>query len=134
MKLTKEQFVENVISAAKSIDISISLEQANKLYMYKDMLVEWNERINLTAITDDEEIIVKHIIDSLYVVKFINEGSKIIDVGTGAGLSGIIIAIYFKSWSIPTKIAEIKRYIYIIIPPHTLNSKAMYQKSMTHRF
>lgn len=96
MKLTKEQFVENVISAAKSIDIDISLEQANKLYMYKEMLVEWNERINLTAITDDEEIIVKHIIDSLYVVKFINEGSKIIDVGTGAGLPGIIIAIYFE--------------------------------------
>lgn len=96
MKLTKEQFVKNVINAAKSIDIDISLEQANKLYMYKEMLVEWNERINLTAITDDEEIIVKHIIDSLYVVKFINEGSKIIDVGTGAGLPGIIIAIYFE--------------------------------------
>lgn len=96
MKLTKEQFIENTSKAAIAIDVELSNKQLEQLYLYKELLVEWNEKINLTAVTDDEEIIVKHIIDSLYVAKRINAGEKVIDVGTGAGLPGIIIAIYFE--------------------------------------
>lgn len=95
MKLTKEQFIQNTSNAAIAIGIELSNMQLEQLYLYKELLIDWNEKINLTAITDDEEVIVKHIIDSLYAAKHINDGEKVIDVGTGAGLPGIIIAIYF---------------------------------------
>ena len=96
MKLTKEQFIENTKNAAFAIGVELSNKQLEQLYQYKELLIEWNEKINLTAVTDDEEIIVKHIIDSLYLTKYIRAGETIIDVGTGAGLPGIIIAIYFE--------------------------------------
>ena len=96
MKLTKEQFKSKTAEMVANTGIELNENQLEKLYLYKEMLVEWNERINLTAITDDEEIIAKHIVDSLEIVKYINEGQSIIDVGTGAGLPGIIIAIYFE--------------------------------------
>ena len=96
MKLTKEQFIAKAAESAGNSGFSLNDGQLEKLYLYKEMLVEWNEKINLTAIVDDEEIIAKHIVDSLQIVKYIEEGKEVIDVGTGAGLPGIIIAIYFE--------------------------------------
>lgn len=96
MKLTKEQFIKKTAETAGNTGIELNNNQLEKLYTYKELLVEWNEKINLTAITDDEEIIVKHIIDSLQLVKYIKEKQSVIDVGTGAGLPGIILAIYFE--------------------------------------
>lgn len=96
MKLTKEQFKQKTAEMAENTDVQLNNNQLESLYLYKEMLVEWNEKINLTAITDDEEIIAKHIIDSLEIVKHIKQGQSVIDVGTGAGLPGIIIAIYFE--------------------------------------
>ena len=95
MKLTKEQFIENTVNAVKRVGLDISVKQAEMLYTYKELLVDWNEKINLTAVTEDDEVIVKHIVDSLYVAKYIKEGDSVIDVGTGAGLPGMILAIYF---------------------------------------
>ena len=57
------------------------------------MIKEWNEKVNLTAIIDEKEIIVKHFIDSLTILKYIKDYDKIIDVGTGAGLPGIPLKI-----------------------------------------
>ena len=70
--------------------ISVSPDLIEKLEVYAKELKEWNEKINLTAITDDEGIAVKHFIDSLMLLKYIDipENSKIIDVGTGAGFPG----------------------------------------------
>ena len=96
MKLTKEQFKQKTAEMADNTGIQLNDNQLEKLYLYKEMLVEWNEKMNLTAITDDEEIIEKHIVDSLEIVKYIKERQNIIDVGTGAGLPGVIIAIYFE--------------------------------------
>ena len=96
MKLTKEQFIEKTLKMAENTGIQLNEKQLEKLYLYKEMLLEWNEKINLTAITDDEEIISKHIVDSLQITKYIDKKKKVIDVGTGAGLPGIIIAIYFE--------------------------------------
>lgn len=96
MKLTKEQFISKTNEMAGNTGVQLNEKQLKQLYLYKEMLIEWNEKINLTAITDDEEIISKHIVDSLETVKYIKEGQRVIDVGTGAGLPGIIIAIYFE--------------------------------------
>ena len=95
MKISKEEFIKLLIEKARENSIEITSEHAIKLYEYKELLLEWNEKINLTAITDDEDIIVKHFIDSLLCVKYINDGEQIIDVGTGAGFPGIVLAVYF---------------------------------------
>lgn len=95
MKMTKEEFIEYLIRFAEKQGINISEDKANMLYIYKQLLLEWNEKINLTAITEDDDIIVKHFVDSLLSTKFVLEGMKIIDVGTGAGFPGIVLAIYY---------------------------------------
>lgn len=96
MKISKEEFIDLLILKAKEYDIEISREKAKKLYLYKELLLDWNEKINLTAITEDEDIIVKHFIDSLLSAKYIEEAASVIDVGTGAGFPGIVLAIYFE--------------------------------------
>ncbi len=67
----------------------------NQFIKYKDMVKEWNEKINLTAITEDSEIIKKHFIDSIKAFKFtpLKNAKRIIDVGTGAGFPGIPLKI-----------------------------------------
>ncbi len=79
---------------AEAVELSVSEELLEKLEVYARELKDWNEKINLTAITDDEGIAVKHFIDSLMLLKYVEipEGSKIIDVGTGAGFPGLVIA------------------------------------------
>lgn len=87
--------IKNIIEEkAETLGISVSPDLIEKLEVYAKELKEWNEKINLTAITDDEGIAVKHFIDSLMLLKYIDipENSKIIDVGTGAGFPGLVIA------------------------------------------
>lgn len=74
--------------------IELNTDLENKLEIYARLLKEWNEKINLTAITDDEGIAVKHFLDCLLVCKYADfeSGDKVIDVGTGAGFPGLVIA------------------------------------------
>lgn len=89
-------FGKMLFEEAKKSSITLDNDQINKFIKYKELLKEWNNKINLTAITEDRQILMKHFIDSLEVVKYINKKSTVIDVGTGAGFPGIVIAIYFK--------------------------------------
>ena len=89
-------FEKILFEEAKKNSIILDNDQINKFIKYKELLKEWNNKINLTAITEDKQILMKHFIDSLEVVKYINKNSNVIDVGTGAGFPGIVIAIYFK--------------------------------------
>ncbi len=79
----------------KEAGIKINVEQSQKFETYLKLLLEWNEKINLTAITAQEEIVTKHFIDSLLMLKAYNikQGAKLIDVGTGAGFPAIPIKI-----------------------------------------
>lgn len=92
--MEKEQFLTAITEYSKSINIMLSEEQKNMFYNYMRILIEWNKKINLTAITDEKDIIIKHFIDSLTVLKYIdNKSINLIDIGTGAGFPGIPIKI-----------------------------------------
>jgi len=60
---------------------------------YMKLLLEWNEKINLTAIIEEDDIILKHFLDSLTISKYIKENKSIVDVGTGAGFPGLPLKI-----------------------------------------
>ena len=94
--MKKEEFKKVLYEKVKQIGIELKEEQLEKFYLYMNILLEWNEKINLTAITNEEEIILKHFVDSLTINKYIEEGKSIIDVGTGAGFPGIPIKILRK--------------------------------------
>ena len=80
--------------------MNINEEEANQFDKYMQLLLEWNEKINLTAITEPSQIILKHFIDSSSILKYIKDNDKIIDVGTGAGFPGIPIKIMNKNLDI----------------------------------
>ncbi len=89
-----EEFSKIFNDYLKELSIKINEEQIQKFYTYMNLLMEWNEKINLTAITKPEEIILKHFVDCLTISKYIETNSKLIDVGTGAGFPGIPLKIY----------------------------------------
>ena len=74
--------------------------KSKKFEKYKDLLLEWNNKINLTAITDEKEIVLKHFIDSCSILKYIENNQKIIDIGTGAGFPGIPLKIMNETLNI----------------------------------
>lgn len=80
---------------AEKSGFHLKKEQIEKLDLYAEMLLEWNERINLTAITDSEGIAIKHFYDSLTPLWYLNipKNARVIDVGTGAGFPSIPMAI-----------------------------------------
>ena len=93
--LTDEEFITTLIQECKKQNIELDESKAQALKEYKELLVEWNEKMNLTAITEDYEVIVKHFVDCLECTHLITNEKKIIDVGTGAGFPGMPLAIFY---------------------------------------
>ena len=88
-----EEFSNLIKLYGKEISIEFSELQVERFYKYMNLLIEWNEKINLTAITEPKEIIIKHFIDSLTILKDIKGKNTLVDVGTGAGFPGIPLKI-----------------------------------------
>ena len=89
---------EIFIEECNKIGIEINSEIIDKLNIYKDLLIEWNKKFNLTTIVDEKEIFLKHFYDSLCIVKGSSINNKIIcDFGTGAGFPGMVLAIVFRN-------------------------------------
>lgn len=94
----REHFSRTLSSAIKAMDIAVSASQIDALLEYLALFIKWNKAYNLSAIRDPEEMLSKHLLDSLAVVAHFArhpEVKRIIDVGTGGGLPGIPLAICF---------------------------------------
>lgn len=111
MKL--EEFSKEFKRLSKDLAINIEEEMIEKFYKYMLLIQEWNEKINLTAIIEPKEMIIKHFIDSLTIANQIEDNSKVIDVGTGAGFPGIPLKIYNNSLKITLLDSLNKRTIFL---------------------
>lgn len=94
--------IEEFKKAVKNLGITVTDEEISKLEKYATLLKEWNEKINLTAITDKDQVFLKHFYDSLTIVKIIdlNKLDNLCDLGTGAGFPGIVLKIFFPKLKI----------------------------------
>lgn len=103
-----DNFREKINTGCSELGVSLNEAAVSILYSYYTMVVEKNKVMNLTAITDEDEFIVKHIIDSLSIAKSEEfktlisekEGASLIDVGTGAGFPGVVLKIAYPSLKI----------------------------------
>jgi 16S rRNA (guanine527-N7)-methyltransferase len=84
--------INKLTSLLKAATISLSDQQKNQLVGYVEMLHKWNKAYNLTSVRDPEQMLIRHIMDSIVVEPHL-QGSRFIDVGTGPGLPGVPLAI-----------------------------------------
>ena len=117
--------VETDGTLLRRIDITDN-KQLKQLEKYYELLIEWNEKINLTAIKEKDEIVVKHFIDSLSLLKIINpkSGESLIDVGTGAGFPGMVIKILRPELKVTLLDGHAKRFIFLEDLQNKLGIKA----------
>ena len=96
--MNKDKFIEEI----KKIGIEVTEKKLNQLEIYYNMLIEYNKVMNLTGITDKNEVYLKHFYDSLTISKIIdlNKEETLCDIGTGAGFPGIVLKIFFPNLKI----------------------------------
>lgn len=111
--MKKEEFFEKMQEKSMVLGVRFLVEQAEQFFEYMNLLIEWNEKMNLTAIIEPEEIILKHFIDSITILKDIEDGSKLVDVGTGAGFPGIPLSIMNPTLKITLVDSLNKRLIFL---------------------
>lgn len=87
--MNKEEFIKEL----KKINITVTEDELNKLDIYQKKLIEYNNHTNLTAIKTPEEIYLKHFYDSLTINNYIKEKEQVLDIGTGAGFPGMVLAV-----------------------------------------
>ena len=115
-------FRDALVQAAGEYSLLLTEEQIASFTQYFEMLVEWNEKMNLTAITDPTEVAVKHMIDSLscYDEAIFKKGAKIIDVGTGAGFPGLPLKIFRPDLKLTLFDSLNKRILFLKAVAHEL--------------
>ncbi len=92
-----EDIKKYIYEKANENNIVLSENEINLFYLYMNNLIEWNKKINLTAIKDEKEIVIKHFIDSILVKDEIKHARKVLDIGSGAGFPGIPLKIVNNS-------------------------------------
>lgn len=122
--MNKEQFIKEL----EKLNINITNDILEKLDTYYKMLISYNEKVNLTAITLEKDVYLKHFYDSLTLIKAIdlNKNLKVCDVGTGAGFPGLVLKIVFPTLSITLVDSLEKRVKFLNDVIEKLNLKDIY--------
>ena len=109
--MNKEEFIK----AVNELGIELKEEQLIKLEKFYNLLIDWNEKINLTRITEEKDVYLKHFYDSLTIAKVIDLSTKetLCDVGTGAGFPGIVLKIVYPNLKITLVDSLLKRVNYL---------------------
>ena len=109
--MNKEEFY----IAIKELGINLTDKQKKQLEKFYQLLIEWNEKINLTRITEEKDVYLKHFYDSLTIAKVIDLSTKntLCDVGTGAGFPGIVLKIVYPNLKITLVDSLLKRVNYL---------------------
>lgn len=116
---------ERLMALSAEYGVTLSPEQAGMLDRYAQLLVEWNQKMNLTAITEPEDILIKHFVDSLTVAPLLpNTPFSLIDVGTGAGFPGIPLAIVRRDMALTLLDSLNKRLVFLEEVCRALNLQA----------
>lgn len=120
--MNKELFLSHL----NELNIEVTEEKLNKLERFYELLIDWNNKINLTRIVEKEEVYLKHFYDSLTIVKEVdlNKVETLCDVGTGAGFPGIVLKIFYPHLKITLVDSLLKRvnYLNTIIKDLELNN------------
>lgn len=108
--MTEKEFINEV----EKLNITLTNEQLKQLKYYLNNLIEYNQHTNLTAIKNEAEIYLKHFYDSLTLTKISNlENGKLLDVGTGAGFPGLVLAIVFPKLQVTLLDSNNKKITYL---------------------
>lgn len=109
--MNKEEFIKYT----KELGIELTKEQLNQLDKFYKLLIEWNNKINLTRIVDEEEVYLKHFYDSLTIAKVLDlkEKKTLCDVGTGAGFPGVVLKIVYPNLKVTLVDSLLKRVNYL---------------------
>ena len=109
--MNKELFIEEL----SKLNITLTKKQLEQLDKYYELLIEWNEKINLTRITEYEDVYLKHFYDSLTIAKVVDlkEKETLCDVGTGAGFPGVVLKIVYPNLKITLVDSLQKRVNYL---------------------
>ena len=107
--------IEKIAPFCSAFGVTLDNEAKEKLNLYGNLLLQWNEKINLTAITEPEEVLYKHFYDCILFLKHcqIEENGSLIDVGTGAGFPGMVLKIVRPDLKITLLDSLNKRLIFL---------------------
>lgn len=115
---------EDFINALKDLNINITDKQLSNLDTYYKMLIDYNNHTNLTRITEEKEVYLKHFYDSLTLVKAIDlDNQTLLDIGTGAGFPGLVLKIVFPNLKVTLVDSLNKRIIFLNSVIEKLNLK-----------
>ena len=107
----------------EQLQLPLSKLQYEQLLCYRDELLDWNTRMNLTAITDAEEVLFKHFLDSLSLLQaFRSPDAEVLDIGTGAGFPGLVLKIAYPRWRVTLLEATGKKVTFL---RHVINTLAV---------
>ncbi len=125
---------EELIKELVALGISLTKEQIEQLNKFYELMIEYNQKINLTRITDKEEVNLKHFYDSLTIQKIVDLKNKktLCDVGSGAGFPGIVLKICFPNLEVTLLDSLNKRVIYlneVISRLHLTGIKAIHTRA-----
>lgn len=120
--------INNFIEELEKLGIKLSKKQLEQLEEFYELLIDYNEKVNLTRITGKEEVYLKHFYDSLTLIKAIdlNKGLTLCDIGTGAGFPGIVLKICFPQLKITLVETLQKRVRFLYLVKEKLNLKDLF--------